>query len=102
MGNLKNACIAFLVPFPSLIFFLTFLHRYDSAISTSAAAGDLWEWCACHPLLLANLLFFANVDVLFWIIGLLQSNHWVSSSLHFLSRSATRDANLVPVGLLSR
>ncbi|CAA6656434.1 unnamed protein product [Spirodela intermedia] len=77
MGNLKNACIAFLVPFPSLIFFVTFLHRYDSAIATSAPAGDLWEWCAGHPLLLANLLFFANVDVLFWIIGLLQSNNWM-------------------------
>ncbi|KXZ56334.1 hypothetical protein GPECTOR_1g295 [Gonium pectorale] len=37
------------------------------------ASGDLW--CAVgsqQPLLAVNLLFFLNVDVLFWVIGLLQ------------------------------
>lgn len=90
MGSSKNVAIAFLAPLPSIAFFLTFLahckattfHVDDSADPAGAAtatSGDahLWEWCAQHPLLLANLLFFANVDVLFWVVGLLQCNNWV-------------------------
>uniref|UniRef100_A0A1D1XLY9 Uncharacterized protein C594.04c n=1 Tax=Anthurium amnicola TaxID=1678845 RepID=A0A1D1XLY9_9ARAE len=95
MGNMKNASIALLAPLPSIAFFLAFLHRYpatvpvadpaDPTVSTgggaaaaaTSGAAHLWEWCARHPLLLANLLFFANVDVLFWVVGLLQSNNWM-------------------------
>ncbi|GAB4844744.1 hypothetical protein Ancab_038134 [Ancistrocladus abbreviatus] len=73
-NNLKNAVIAFLVPLPSFLFYLSFLkHHNDPHHSLSS----LWSWCYHHPLLLANVLFFLNVNVLFWVIGLLQSSHWM-------------------------
>ncbi|CAN1157017.1 Uncharacterized protein C594.04c [Linum perenne] len=71
--NLKNALIAFLVPFPSIIFYLSFLRH--SAVA--AGDGGAWSWCAAHPLLLANLLFFFNVNVVFWIISQSISSHWM-------------------------
>ncbi|OAY74644.1 uncharacterized protein C594.04c [Ananas comosus] len=73
MGNLKNIAIAILVPLPSILFYLSFLHHHPS--STSSAS--LYSWCYNHPFLLANLLFFFNVDLLFWLVGLLQSNNWL-------------------------
>ncbi|MED6217929.1 hypothetical protein PIB30_022220 [Stylosanthes scabra] len=77
--NLKNAVIAFLVPLPSIIFYLSFLKHYDSAIATTTASSydQLYSWCYHHPLLLANALFFFNVNVLFWIIGQFQRSHWL-------------------------
>ncbi|WVZ83117.1 hypothetical protein U9M48_030294 [Paspalum notatum var. saurae] len=73
-GNLKNMVVAFLVPLPSILFYLSFVRPRGDA---DADAGPLSSWCADHPLLLANALFFLNVDVLFWIVGLLLSNHWL-------------------------
>ncbi|KAK6921519.1 Protein of unknown function DUF1295 [Dillenia turbinata] len=61
-SNLKNAAIALVVPLPSIIFYLEFLQHHT---------------CSLHPLVLANALFFLNVDLLFWLIGLLQSSHWM-------------------------
>lgn len=75
-SNLKNALIAFLVPLPSILFYLSFLKNYEYAIRIDSVP-NLWAWCYHHPLLLANVLFFFNVNVLFWIIGLLQSSHWM-------------------------
>ncbi|CAL9163576.1 uncharacterized protein C594.04c-like [Musa acuminata AAA Group] len=78
MGSFKNAAIAFLAPLPSVLFYLSFLHHYRHRSSPSPPPSDhLWGWCFRHPLLLANVLFFANVDALFWLIGLLLSNHWL-------------------------
>ncbi|XP_008783564.2 uncharacterized protein C594.04c-like [Phoenix dactylifera] len=78
MGNLKNAVIAFLAPLPSLLFYLSFLRHHDpSSPPPATATFDIWDWCYHNPLLLANLLFFANVDLLFWLTGLLQSNNWM-------------------------
>ncbi|WOL06152.1 hypothetical protein Cni_G14884 [Canna indica] len=79
MGNLKNAAIAFLAPLPSIFFHLSFLRHYRLGYSFSSPppSDGLWGWCFHHPLLLANALFFANVDVLFWLIGVLLSNHWL-------------------------
>ncbi|XP_008784730.1 uncharacterized protein C594.04c-like [Phoenix dactylifera] len=81
MGNLKNATIAFVVPLPSLLFFLSFVRRHLPCSSSSpcpaTTTSNLWSWCYHHPFLLANLLFFFNVDILFWLIGLLQSNNWM-------------------------
>ncbi|CAK9175799.1 unnamed protein product, partial [Ilex paraguariensis] len=62
-GNLKNAIIAFLVPLPSILFYLSFLrHFHDHPIITDDgdSLASLWTWCYSHPLLLANLLFFLN------------------------------------------
>ncbi|XP_015888935.2 uncharacterized protein C594.04c [Ziziphus jujuba] len=81
--NLKNAVIALLAPLPSIIFYISFLNHFHR-VSTSGNVGDqsvslstLWTWCYQHPLLLANVLFFLNVNVLFWIISHIQSSHWM-------------------------
>lgn len=81
-SNLKNAVIALLVPLPSVFFYLSLLHHYHTSISEDTALSPLWAWCAYHPLLLANILFFFNVNVLFWLISHIQSSHWVGSLLH--------------------
>ncbi|KAK7285708.1 hypothetical protein RJT34_20486 [Clitoria ternatea] len=73
-SNLKNASIAFLVPLPSILFYSSFLSAINGGPKSSSS---LWTWCYHHPLLLANLLFFFNVNLLFWIIGLIQSSHWM-------------------------
>ncbi|GKV49425.1 hypothetical protein SLEP1_g56175 [Rubroshorea leprosula] len=70
--NLTNAVIGILVPLPSILFYLSFLNHFDRN-STS----PLWSWCFHHPLLLANLFFFFNVNVLFWVISHFQSSHWM-------------------------
>ncbi|KAG0524841.1 hypothetical protein BDA96_06G002800 [Sorghum bicolor] len=71
-GNLKNMVVALLVPLPSILFYLSFVRA-----GGDTGASTLSSWCAAHPLLLANILFFLNVDVLFWLVGLLLSNHWL-------------------------
>ncbi|XP_073285962.1 uncharacterized protein C594.04c-like [Primulina huaijiensis] len=74
--NRSNAVIAILAPLPSIVFYVSFLGQHPSA-----REGDtlfpLWTWCYHHPLLLANISFFLNVNVLFWFVGLLQSSHWM-------------------------
>ncbi|MED6206197.1 hypothetical protein PIB30_024489 [Stylosanthes scabra] len=76
-NNVKNAIIAFLAPLPSILFYLSFLNHYHHSPTTTTHLPSLWKWCYHHPLLLANVLFFFNVNVLFWIVALLQSSHWV-------------------------
>lgn len=75
-NNLRNAVVALLAPLPSILFYLSFLRRYAAAES-AASLSPLWTWCYYHPLLLANALFFLNVNFLFWVVGLLQSTHWM-------------------------
>lgn len=71
-SNFKNALIAFLAPFPSILFYLSFLHNHHHH-NHNYEDNSLY-----HPLLLANILFFLNVNVLFWFIALLQSSlHWM-------------------------
>ncbi|KAF3790430.1 Uncharacterized protein EJ110_NYTH16601 [Nymphaea thermarum] len=72
MGALRNVVIAFLVPLPSLAFYLVFLQGF-----LSSDPLPIWKWCADHPILLANLLFFINVDIIFWVISLLQKSTWL-------------------------
>ena len=46
-----------------------------------------------RPLLAANLIFFANVDVLFWVLSLIQNTTWVSETCQLIdnpSRGAFR------------
>jgi hypothetical protein len=79
-GNLKNAIVAFLAPLPSILFYLSFLNRINASTGSegdSLSLPLLWTWCYHHPLLLANALFFLNVNVLFWLIGHVQDSHWV-------------------------
>ncbi|KAJ4747312.1 3-oxo-5-alpha-steroid 4-dehydrogenase (DUF1295) [Rhynchospora pubera] len=71
-SNIKNIVIALLTPLPSILFYLSFLHNHSSF-----PRSNIWSFCYEHPLLLANILFFFNVDLLFWLIGLLLSNNWL-------------------------
>ncbi|XP_057950289.1 uncharacterized protein C594.04c [Malania oleifera] len=80
--NLKNAVIALLVPLPSILFFISFLNQnqnphYNPTTTDHTTPHFIWTWCLHHPLLLANALFFLNVNLLFWLIGLAQSSHWM-------------------------
>ncbi|CAH1440725.1 unnamed protein product [Lactuca virosa] len=68
--NLKNALIAFLTPLPSILFYTSFLNNHP-------LLSPISSWCNHHPLLLANVLFFLNIDVLFWAISLIQSSNWM-------------------------
>ncbi|TKY61172.1 oxidoreductase protein [Spatholobus suberectus] len=76
-SNLKNAIIAFLVPLPSILFYLSFQSAISGYPQSPSSWSTLWTWCYHHPLLLANVLFFFNVNLLFWLIGLIQSSHWM-------------------------
>lgn len=90
--NVKNAIIAFLVPLPSILFYLSFLNQYNSTISTGvdpSFGSTLWSWCYHHPLLLANVLFFLNVNILFWLIGQIQSSHWVHTKFPLFHHTFT-------------
>uniref|UniRef100_A0A0E0GX13 Uncharacterized protein n=1 Tax=Oryza nivara TaxID=4536 RepID=A0A0E0GX13_ORYNI len=69
-AGVKNMVIAILVPLPSLLFFFSF-------VRPTTTPSPVSSWCAAHPLLVANLLFLFNVDLLFWLIGNLLSNHWL-------------------------
>ncbi|KAL8149222.1 uncharacterized protein C594.04c [Apium graveolens] len=72
VDNLKNLLIAIVIPLPSVIFYLHFVHN---SINTDTI---IFNWVYnCHPLLLANILFFFNVNLLFWLIALVQSSHWM-------------------------
>ncbi|KAK8693686.1 hypothetical protein V6N13_071258 [Hibiscus sabdariffa] len=73
-SNLKNAVLAFLVPLPSVMLYLYFLSHFQI---NSNPLSPLWSWCFHHPLLLANVFFFLNVNVLFWLIGFIQSSNWM-------------------------
>ncbi|XP_058086197.1 uncharacterized protein C594.04c-like [Magnolia sinica] len=77
MTNLKKAVVAFVAPLPSVAFYLYFLHNSSHPSPSSAHLGYLWKWCSHHPLYLANLLFFFNVNLLFWVISLIQSSNWM-------------------------
>lgn len=61
--------IAFLAPLPSILLYLLFINNstHPSLITISTL----------HPLLLVNLLFFFNVNLLFWLIAQIQSSHWM-------------------------
>lgn len=88
--NLVNALVAILAPLPSIILYLSFLKQYEQITNASRDDGDtsfaaiLWTWCFHHPLLLANVLFFFNVNLLFWIISHIQSSHWVRFPLSII------------------
>ncbi|KAH6789194.1 3-oxo-5-alpha-steroid 4-dehydrogenase [Perilla frutescens var. frutescens] len=74
--NLRGALLAFLAPLPSIFFYLSFLRHYAAAGSPDSLS-PVWAWCYHHPILLANLLFFLNINVLFWALALLQSSNWL-------------------------
>ena len=83
-SNLKYVVTAFLAPLPSILFYLSFLNHINNCDTSGSESesdplslANLWTWCYHHPLLLANALFFLNVNVLFWVISHIQNSHWV-------------------------
>lgn len=76
-SNLKHAAVSFLVPLPSILFYLYFINHYKTSTVDGTALSSFWSWCVDHPLLLVNALFFFNVNVLFWIISQIQKSHWM-------------------------
>ncbi|KAL5061376.1 hypothetical protein RYX36_032980 [Vicia faba] len=68
-SNMKNAMIAFLAPLPSILFYLSFINN-----SSFPSLTIISTW---HPLVLVNILFFFNVNLLFWLIAQIQSSHWM-------------------------
>ena len=76
-SNLKRAAVSFLVPLPSILFYLYFINHYKTSNVDGTTLSPFWSWCVDHPLLLVNALFFFNVNVLFWIISQIQKSHWV-------------------------
>jgi steroid 5-alpha reductase family enzyme len=53
------------------------LNRCDGKVSGGQVWGDSCVWGRRHPLYLVNVLFFLNVDVLFYIVGLFQGSFWL-------------------------
>ena len=84
MKNLLNALLCAVVLVPSII--LT-RHLYTACSPKTSDASDLLsatlgsaQWCKIainRPIKFANLLFFSNVTVGFWIIGLVQHSFWL-------------------------
>ncbi|PWA75972.1 hypothetical protein CTI12_AA228790 [Artemisia annua] len=72
--SLKNVLIAFIAPLPSIFFYIYFLNHHQD---NNHLLSFLWNWCDKHPLILANILFFLNIDVGFWLISLLQCSNWM-------------------------
>jgi hypothetical protein len=80
--NISNAALAVAVAVPALLFHFVFLyHCPGEAEQQESSDPQLWsrvcEWGREHPLGLVNVIFFLNVDVLFWIISLVQESTWV-------------------------
>ncbi|XP_074263495.1 uncharacterized protein C594.04c-like [Silene latifolia] len=73
-NNLKNLILALVVPLPSILFYIYFLRHYSNPDHLLAS---LWSWCYHHPFLVTFVLYFLNINVLFWVIANLQSNHWM-------------------------
>ncbi|CAM6117376.1 unnamed protein product [Calypogeia fissa] len=79
-SNVLNFTLGVLVALPSIVFYTVFLHGCDDP-GFGIQRDENWEnvcnWGRMYPWLLANVLFFLNVDVLFWIIGLQQGSFWL-------------------------
>ncbi len=84
--NIQNALICLLAFVPSIAISAWVLTYRDevkgavdepSTIRAANAAGGLRAVLFHSPLLLVNTLFFVNVDVLFFVIGLLQKSFWL-------------------------
>lgn len=80
--NIANAALVVVVAIPALIFHFAFLyHCPGEAQHEEKSNAKLWSgvcgWGREHPLGLVNVVFFLNVDVLFWFISLAQGSTWV-------------------------
>merc|ERR1740133_736686 len=74
-----NGCLCLVALFPSIGFTMTVYTRCDAAKPRDYT--DVWSTtCSLsltYPLVMANILFFVNVSVGFWLIGLAQRSFWL-------------------------
>ena len=87
--NVFNGVLMLIVFLPSIAFVtITYKKGVDSAKigdldswlnleQSKKGEGDMWKFAFLNPLAMVNILFFINVDVLFWIIGLCQKSFWL-------------------------
>ena len=71
--NIGNAVLTAVVLLPSF-FCVAYLYTTCSA---TRPVGSACELAIDRPILFANVLFFANVTVAFWLIGLAQRSFWL-------------------------
>ena len=101
--NIRNAAIATVVPIPALLFHYSFLNYCPNGTRTGQnmflqSWGDVCAWGREHPIGLLNVVFLVNVDVLFWLISLVQRSTWVCpfqvhlSSMHCFRRCKVSDS----------
>jgi hypothetical protein len=89
-----NAILLVLVALPAVLYGAALSYGWGGPQGVPEAAAlaegppqvfNLSWWLALgyhKPLLAANLVFFLNVDVLFWVLSLIQGSTWVSCAMH--------------------
>ncbi len=88
LQNATNAALSVLVTIPACWYAWFIKHRCPGVAPGPLQWTDLqaWatseQWCSLSnkPLLAVNVVFFLNVNVLFWLISLLQGSTWVSTA----------------------
>ena len=81
--NVFNAVMMLTVLLPSIVFVtITYkegvvdqakvsdLDTWLNLEQSKNGLGDIWKFVFLNPLAMVNIMFFFNVDILFWIIGL--------------------------------
>lgn len=80
LANFGNAVLCFTAVVPSIFFTWLWYTKCDTN-SISSDKTDLWtQHCKLaldQPIWMANVLFFVNVTVGFWVVGLLQRSFWL-------------------------
>eukprot|EP00884_Botryococcus_braunii_P023361 jgi/Botrbrau1/9709/Bobra.0388s0004.1 len=89
MTSAVNIALLFGAPLPSVVYAVLLKtsckeSQYHAATSGRLGASADWSWAeaACawgyqRPFLTANVLFFVNVCLLFWLLSLLQQSTWL-------------------------
>ena len=85
----KNIFSAVLTAVAAVPSFACAAYLYTTC-SVSRPVGDACELAIKWPILFANVLFFANVTVGFWLIGLAQRSFWLIDPYWTLLAAAAR------------
>ena len=72
--NIVNAALTLLICAPSVLWVLGTRRKCDDLSSADSLECTLYRR---HPNALLHLLFFANVSLGFWVVGLIQKSFWL-------------------------